>query len=229
MWWRFRTLTAAALTLCIGAGLCAPAAAEQSAQYASLIHHLNPKLQKHQSDRLAREVIKDAQREHLDARLLVALVTVESRWRQSAVSRAGARGLGQLMPHTAYLLGVNPRDSQQNLRGTSSYLGRMLREFGAEGARLRLAIAAYNAGPVAIKRAGGIPNGETAEYVGRVLAAWHAISARVGNAARALPHVHVYAIAITPVISPYDTIVSVDDLASQAPPPQTMDAVVSGP
>lgn len=228
---RYRALLAAALTLCIGAGLCAPAAAEQSAQYAKLIHHINPHLAKHQSDKLAREVIKDAQREHLDARLLVALVTVESRWRQSAVSYSGARGLGQLMPHTAYLLGVNPSDSQENLRGTSAYLGALVRQFGAQGERLRLAIAAYNAGPVAIKRAGGIPNGATAEYVSRVIAAFHAISASVGNAARVLPHMqtYTYAIAIAPVIAPYDTIVSVDDLSMPAKTSQPTEEAAAGP
>lgn len=225
MGWRSRALSATALTFCFGAALAAPAVAEPAAQYASLIHHLNPKLAKHQTDRLAREVIKDAQREHLDARLLVAIVTVESRWRQSAVSHAGARGLGQLMPHTAHLLGVNPRDSRENLSGTSAYLARMLHEFGAQGERLRLAIAAYNAGPVAVKRAGGVPhNGETGQYVRRVIAAWHAISARIGNAARSLPHVENYVIAATPIVAPYDKIISVDDL-----PPQATEALVTGP
>jgi len=118
----------------------------------------------------------------------MAVVTVESRWRQSAVSRAGARGLGQLMPGTAHLLGVNPRDSHENLLGASTYLARMMRQFGAQGGRLRLAIAAYNAGPIAVKRAGGIPyNGETPDYVRRVISMWHSIRARVGDAARELP------------------------------------------
>ena len=202
---RFRPLWTAAVALVLGGSLCAGASAETASQYAALIHTFNPKLAKHQTDKLAAEVIRDAQRSHVDARLLMAVVTVESRWRQSAVSRAGARGLGQLMPQTAHLLGVDPRDSRDNLRGASTYLARMMRQFGAEGNRLRLAIAAYNAGPVAVKRAGGIPyNGETPEYVRRVMSMWHAIRARVGDAAHELPANGTLAVA-----TPYDQL-SVD-------------------
>jgi len=178
-----RPLWTAALALVLAGSFCTGALAETASDYAALIHTLNPKLAKHQTDKLAREVIKDAQRAHVDARLLMAVVTVESRWRQSAVSSAGARGLGQLMPQTAHLLGVNPRDAQENLLGASTYLARMMKQFGAEGNQLRLAIAAYNAGPIAVRRAGGIPyNGETPAYVQRVIAVWHVLRARVGDA-----------------------------------------------
>ncbi|HEY1728911.1 MAG TPA: lytic transglycosylase domain-containing protein [Candidatus Baltobacteraceae bacterium] len=193
----------------MGATLCVPASAETALQYAALIHKFNPKLQQHQTHRLALEVIKDSQRSHIDARLLIALVTVESRWRQSAISSAGARGLGQLMPHTAHVLGVNPRDSKQNLLGASTYLGRMVRTFGADGKRLHLAIAAYNAGPLAVLRARGIPyNGETPEYVRRVISLWHSIRARVGDVAR-LPSTDKFVVGVLSV-QPYDDILSVD-------------------
>jgi soluble lytic murein transglycosylase-like protein len=216
-----RPLRTAAAVCAFGAALCAPAAAETTTQYAALIHSINPRLATHQTHKLAEEVIRDAQREHLDARLLVALVTVESRWRPSAVSSAGAVGLGQLMPHTARLLGVDPSDSRQNLRATSTYFGRLVREFGAEG--LRLAIAAYNTGPVAIQRAGGVPSGAMA-YVRRVMSVWHAISARIGDAARrALPR-DTYVVAIAPVVPPFDEIVSVDDL-----PPYSLQYVIDAP
>jgi len=206
----FRPLWTVALALIVGAALCVPASAETASQYAALIHKFNPKLQQHQSHRLALEVIKDSQRSHLDARLLIALVTVESRWRQSAISSAGARGLGQLMPHTAHVLGVNPRDSKQNLFGASTYLARMIRQFGNHGNRLHLAIAAYNAGPLAVRRAGGIPyNGETPEYVRRVISLWHSIRARVGDVARALPSSDKAVIGVLSV-EPYDEIISVD-------------------
>jgi soluble lytic murein transglycosylase-like protein len=213
----FRPLRTVAAACMLGVTLCAPAAAEETSQYAALIHSFNPKLAHHQTQRLAREVIDDAQRAHLDARLLVALVTVESRWRQSAISSAGARGLGQLMPHTAHVLGVNPRSSTENLRGAATYLARMMREFGDQGQRLRLAIAAYNAGPVAIKRAGGIPsNGETPRYVRKVIAMWHAIQNRVGSAARALPNESTYVVGNVLPVEPYAEIVSIDDLMPQA-------------
>jgi soluble lytic murein transglycosylase-like protein len=218
----FRTVAA---TCALAAALCAPAAAETTSDYAALIHSFNPSLATHQTHKLAAAVIKDAQREHLDARLLIAIVAVESRWRPAAVSPAGALGLGQLMPHTARLLGVDASDSRDNLRGTSSYLGRLVREFGAEGQKVRLAIAAYNAGPVAIKRAGGIPDGATHAYVRRVMSVWHEISARIGDAARKLPHPDTYVIAITPIVPAYNEFISVDDI----PPATPAQGVVSGP
>lgn len=200
----------------MGALFCVPASAETASQYAALIHKFNPKLQQHQSRRLALEVIKDSQRTHLDARLLIALVTVESRWRQSAISSAGARGLGQLMPHTAHVLGVNPRDSKQNLLGASTYLARMIRTFGGQGNHLHLAIAAYNAGPRAVQRARGIPyNGETPEYVRRVISLWHSLRARVSDVARAIPSQGKLVIGEVPV-EPYDEIISVDGDANSA-------------
>jgi soluble lytic murein transglycosylase-like protein len=205
--------------------LSAPAVAETTSQYASLIHSFNPKLAKHQTHTLAQEVIKDAQREHLDARLLIALVTVESRWRPTAVSASGARGLGQLMPHTAYLLGVDADNPHDNLRGTARYFGGLLREFGAQGQRLRMAIAAYNSGPAAVKRAGGLPSG-TNEYVRRVVSVWQAIRARVGDARRVLPQMDTYIVIATrpTFVATFNQIVSIDDL-----PPQATQAVVTGP
>lgn len=221
-----RPLRTVAAACALGAALCAPAAAETtSAQYAALIHSFNPHLASHQTHKLAAAIIKDAQREHLDARLLVAIVAVESRWRPSVVSPSGAVGLGQLMPHTAALLGVDPSDSRENLRGTSTYFGSLVREFGAEGQKLRLAIAAYNTGPVAIKRAGGVPSGATA-YVRRVMSVFHAISARIGDAARKLPHGDTYVIAVTPIMLDFDEFISVDDLSVHRVQTQV---VVTGP
>ena len=213
---RFRPLWMV-VALSIAAMLSAPVAAlaETTSQYAAIIHTFNPKLQQRQSEKLAFEVVRDAQRAHIDARLLIAVVTVESRWRQSAISRTGARGLGQLMPGTAKLLGVNPRDSQENLLGASAYLGRLLGEFGHDGENLHLAVAAYNAGPLAIKRAQGIPhNGETPAYVRRVIAVWHALRAKVGDAARALP-IDTYVIGTVLAIDPFDEIISVEGQAVQ--------------
>ncbi|MGH7685130.1 MAG: lytic transglycosylase domain-containing protein, partial [Vulcanimicrobiaceae bacterium] len=108
----------------------------------------------------------------------------------------------------------------------SSYLGSLVREFGHEGQKVRLAIAAYNAGPVAIKRAGGIPDGATYAYVGRVMSVWHAISTRIGDAARKLPHSDTYVIAITPIVPAFNEFVSVEDLP---PGPPQATVVVTGP
>jgi soluble lytic murein transglycosylase-like protein len=102
--------------------------------------------------------------------LLDALVWTESRYNPLAVSPAGAAGLGQLMPATARELGVTNRfDPMDNIDGAARYLRRMLDRFGV----IHLALAAYNAGPEAIKKAGGIPqNGETPGYVRNVLRQW---------------------------------------------------------
>tara|TARA_R110002049_G_scaffold196507_1_gene365581 strand:- start:108 stop:728 length:621 start_codon:yes stop_codon:yes gene_type:complete len=99
--------------------------------------------------------------------LFRANIEIESAYRQSAVSSAGALGLGQLMPATARDLGVDPRDPLQNLDGSARYLAMMLQEFGDP----RLALAAYNAGPDAVRQFGGIPPyRETQNHVARVMA-----------------------------------------------------------
>jgi len=108
----------------------------------------------------------------LPAGLLDALIWTESRYNPFAVSGAGAAGLGQLMPKTARELGVANRfDPRANLWAAARYLRQMLDKFGV----VHLAVAAYNAGPGAVERAGGIPlNGETPSYVRNVLAFWGA-------------------------------------------------------
>lgn len=104
----------------------------------------------------------------VDPALLRALVQAESGFNPLAVSPAGAKGLTQLMPGTAAALGVtDPFDPSQNLNGGARYLRQMLDEFGD----IRLALAAYNAGPGKVRRHGGVPPyRETLAYVDRVMA-----------------------------------------------------------
>ena len=102
--------------------------------------------------------------------LVRAVVWAESDFQQGAVSRKGAIGLMQLMPETAAELGVNPRDSEQNLQGGTAYLRQMLDRFEGDPEQLLKALAAYNAGPGQVARHGGIPPfPETAAYVRRVV------------------------------------------------------------
>jgi len=120
-------------------------------------------------------LIREAEvRYRLPAGLMQALVWAESRFNPMAVSPAGAAGLAQLMPTTARELGVRDRhDPRQNIEGGARYLRQMLDRFGD----VRLALAAYNAGPGAVARAGRIPqNGETPKYVNSVLRRWAMIS-----------------------------------------------------
>lgn len=105
----------------------------------------------------------------IDPALFESLVEQESGFNPAAVSRAGAQGLTQLMPATAKMLGVSdPFDPIQNLDGGARYLAQMLQQFGGDE---RLALAAYNAGPGAVKRNGGIPPyTETQNYVAKIMA-----------------------------------------------------------
>jgi len=148
-----------------------PASPGAIAVYAKVLHHINPQMPSWQSHDLAKRVLVSAERWRLDATMLVAIVTVESRWHTHAVSRAGAIGLGQLMPGTAANLGVNPHDPAQNLSGAARYLRGLISRFGT--GHYSLVFAAYNAGPKAVTQYGGIPPfDETQAYVVRVLDTW---------------------------------------------------------
>lgn len=113
------------------------------------------------------EVARAAARRHnIPEDLFLRLVTQESAWNPSAISSAGAIGLAQLMPGTADLLGVDPTDPVENLNGGARYLAQQYRTFGT----WRLALAAYNAGPEAVRTHNGIPPfRETQNYVRVIL------------------------------------------------------------
>lgn len=103
----------------------------------------------------------------LSPTLIEALVWQESRWRADAISPVGARGLAQLMPGTARDLGVDPDDPFANLEGGARYLREQLDRFDGD---LEKALAAYNAGPGRVERAGGIPRiRETQHYVAAIM------------------------------------------------------------
>jgi soluble lytic murein transglycosylase-like protein len=115
-------------------------------------------------DALLREM---ARKHGVPFQLLRAVAAVESGFRKDAVSPAGARGLMQLMPATARDLGVDPDKPRENVEGGARYLAFLLKHFG----EVPLALAAYNAGPGRVKRAGNvvpeIP--ETKRYVQSVM------------------------------------------------------------
>lgn len=98
--------------------------------------------------------------------LFLRLVQQESGWNPRAISNKGAIGLAQLMPGTARALRVDPKDPKQNLEGGARYLAEQYRTFRD----WRLALAAYNAGPGAVKKYNGVPPfRETQGYVRAIL------------------------------------------------------------
>ena len=112
----------------------------------------------------ASEITAAAKANGLDPALLAGLIKQESNFNPTAGSPAGARGLAQLMPATAAGLGVtNVLDPVQSINGGAKYLAQQLKTFGGDVAK---ALAAYNAGPGAVQRFGGIPPyAETQNYV----------------------------------------------------------------
>jgi len=112
-------------------------------------------------------ILRTAESYDVDPALVKAVVAAESNFEPRAVSRVGAQGLMQLMPQTARAMGVRrPFAPSENIRGGVRYLRKLLDRFGD----LDHALAAYNAGPDAVMRYGGIPPyPETEAYVTRVL------------------------------------------------------------
>jgi soluble lytic murein transglycosylase-like protein len=121
-------------------------------------------LSKRQIDRLADLFGK---RHKVDASLVKAVIEVESDYNPKVVSSAGAQGLMQIMPETQKDLGLdNPFDPVENVEAGVRYLRMMLDRFKD----VRLALAAYNAGPLTVEKYGGIPPfAETRKYVTKVL------------------------------------------------------------
>ncbi|MEE3326736.1 MAG: transglycosylase SLT domain-containing protein [Myxococcota bacterium] len=119
---------------------------------------------RHELDKIIRRVSLD---HDVDPALVKAVIAAESNFQASAVSRAGAVGLMQLMPATAADMGVEaPFEPRQNVRGGVRYLKLLLKRFDS----LEHALAAYNAGPETVDRHDGIPPyPETRAYVARVL------------------------------------------------------------
>ena len=138
-----------------------PPVASPSSSLATANAPFTPDAMQHMLDRAGAQ-------HNIDADLLASVVHAESAGNPRAVSRAGARGLMQLMPGTASILGVsNSFAPDENISGGTTYLDQLLTRYHDD---IRLAVAAYNAGPAAVDRYHGIPPfAETRAYVARVV------------------------------------------------------------
>ena len=119
-------------------------------------------------------VAKYADKNGLDEDFVKAVINQESGFNPNSTSKCGAMGLMQLMPSTAQGLGVvNAYDAEQNIEGGTKYLKGLMDRFGNDKS---LALAAYNAGPNAVKKYGGIPPyAETQNYVKNVLSKYDSL------------------------------------------------------
>ncbi len=122
--------------------------------YGERICQLNGRISQDMANTIAGHIISKSRSYDVDPRLVFALILQESRFNPRAVSHSGARGLGQLMPGTAAGLGVKDAfDIEQNIDGSVRYLRKQIDAFGCTP----LALAAYNAGPGAVRKYNGIP------------------------------------------------------------------------
>jgi hypothetical protein len=134
--------------------------------YRNAISKFNRRLTPKQADEITSSLLAFSWHYQVDPRLVVAVILAESHFRPDATSHAGAMGLGQLMPGTARGLGVgNAYDPVQNMAGSIRLIRGHLDKYG----NLALALSAYNAGPGAVRKYGGVPPyRETQNYIRRV-------------------------------------------------------------
>lgn len=144
-------------------------------QYAEAVQWFNPRLSGEDARRLAQSIIYYSVNYGLDARLVMAVIAVESNFNANAVSSKGAMGLGQLMPGTANGLGVaDPWHPDENLDGATRLLRGHMSRFGTVQSpswdQIKLALACYNAGAGAVRKYHGVPPyRETKNYVRKIV------------------------------------------------------------
>jgi soluble lytic murein transglycosylase-like protein len=134
--------------------------------YKSAIAKFNPSLTEEQLNTITTSLLVFSEKYGVDPRFVVAIFLAESHFRPEATSRSGAMGLGQLMPGTARGMGVNNAyDTVQNIEASIKLIRGHLGKYND----LELALSAYNAGPGAVKKYGGVPPyRETRNYVRKV-------------------------------------------------------------
>jgi soluble lytic murein transglycosylase-like protein len=138
----------------------------------------NPRLAPIDALVLARATFVAARRDRIAAGFLAATLLQESAYNPAAMSSAGAEGIGQFTPGTAGAVGVDPWDPPAAIDGTARLLATYVNGYARQGARdpYALALAAYNAGPLAVARYGGVPPyPETRDYITDIFERWSRI------------------------------------------------------
>lgn len=142
----------------------------------SWIRYYNPGISSQNARFIANRIVHYSRKYRQDPFLITALMSVESAFNMRAISPKGAIGLGQLMPGTASMLGVNPHNPDQNIEGSVRYLMYQMKRWQKSGTQVAFALASYNAGPGAVAKYGGIPPyRETIEYVNIVYALYYKV------------------------------------------------------
>jgi hypothetical protein len=144
--------------------------------YKKAIARFNPKLKDDQLNAITNSILAFSWNYQVDPRLVVAIILTESGFKPNATSRVGAMGLGQLMPGTARGMGVaDAYDPVQNIEASTRLIRGHLERYGD----IQLALSAYNAGPGAVRKYGGVPPyRETVNYVQKVTALYKALCGR---------------------------------------------------
>jgi soluble lytic murein transglycosylase-like protein len=126
----------------------------------------NPKLGKREAEALALNILTISKRYQIDPLLMTALISQESAFNENARSPVGAYGYGQLMPETAFYLGVDRTVPTENLEGCAKYLQEHFRRWRHTSDPVPLVLASYNAGPGAVAYYNGVPPyRETRTYI----------------------------------------------------------------
>lgn len=213
-----------------------PTELKRETEFAAVLETVSQKKTVSKEERIQSAVTNAARRHNLPPELILAVIKQESNFNPVAESPCGAQGLMQLMPETAKGVGVNdPFDIDQNVDGGAGYLRQMLDQFGGD---LRLALAAYNAGPGRVEQFNGIPPlEETMNYVPSVLAHYESFQ---GKSSHDLPQMEIAStspldlnlvvsvatsvrIAATPLIQIPE--IKKSDANDEAPPPPPPSAV----
>ena len=162
-----KLLIAASLSVMLLLGGEAQAADYYSAIYQTVNRYNGNEVE---CDWITRAILYASSEYQVDPILITAIMEAESNFNFRAISPVGAVGLMQLMPSTAASLGVNPHNPLENIVGGTIYIKNQLGRFKDWGAySVTDAVAAYNAGPGAVEKYGGVPNySETVNYVIKV-------------------------------------------------------------